>query len=177
MSAPRLQLDFVASRTHGGVAGAVLVVAGAICLGLVLLQLRTLSSQHQGLELRRAALERQRRSSAEPLATVAGLGAQNVDKTLRELATPWSQLLAELESASSDNHGSVALLAIEPDHSKHRVRLTAEARTLELALAYVQRLQATQVLRYPMLDSHEFRKDDQDHPVRFQISADWSDAT
>ena len=124
MSAPRLQLDFAGSRRRGGVSGVILAVAGAICLTLVLLQLRALVSQHQGLELRRAALERQQHESAQPLLTVAGLSALSADKTLRELATPWSQLLAELESASSDNHGSVALLAIEPDHGKHRVRLT-----------------------------------------------------
>ena len=71
----------------------------------------------------------------------------------------------------------MAVLAIEPDQAKHRVRVTAEARSLELALAYVQRLRKTAVLRYPLLDSHELRSDDKDHPVRFQISADWSDAS
>ena len=69
------------------------------------------------------------------------------------------------------------MLAIEPDHAKHRVRVTAEARTLELAIAYVQRLRKTEVLHFPMLDNHELRVDDKDRPVRFQISADWSDAT
>ena len=109
--------------------------------------------------------------------SVAGLNAQNAEKTVHELGTPWSQLLAELENASGDTSGNVALLSVEPDHAKHRVRVTAEARTLELALAYVQRLRKAPVLRYPMLDSHELRKEDKDHPVRFQVSADWSDAS
>jgi len=176
MSAPRLQLDF-AGRRRGGAAGIVLAVVGTICLTFVLVQLRALSGEHQGLELRRAAQERQEENHGQSLRGVPGLDAQNAQKTLRELAAPWSQLLAELENASSDSRGRIALLAIEPDHTKHRLRLTAEAPSLELALAYVQRLRKTQVLRYPMLDNHEVRKDDRDHPVRFQISADWSDAS
>jgi hypothetical protein len=177
MSAPRLELDFAGPRARGGAAGIAVAVVGALCLIAVLVQLKVLEGQRAGLELKRTALIGASHRSGSNLDTVAGLSSQNAEKTVRELATPWSQLLAELESASGDTSGNVAVLAIEPDHSKHRVRVTAEARTLELALAYVQRLRKTQVLRYPMLDNHELKADDKDHPVRFQISADWSDAS
>jgi hypothetical protein len=176
MSAPRLELDFAGARTRGGVVGIVLAVVGAVGLGLVMLQLHSLSTQRAGLQLRAEALERARHRGMT-LDSVAGLGAQNAEKTVRELVTPWSQLLAELELASSDKSGDVAVLSIEPDHAKHRVRVTAEARTLELALAYVQRLRKSAALHYPMLDSHEIKSDDKDHPVRFQLSADWSDVS
>ncbi len=176
MSAPQLQLDFAGTRFHGGPAGIAVAVIGALCLSAVLIQKHSLNAQRQGLELRRDALagSLQRGHNAE---SVAGLSSQTAEKTVRELGTPWSQLLAELESASSDETGNIALLSIEPDHAKHRVRVTAEARTLELAIAYVQRLRKTNVLLYPMLENHELRTDDKDHPVRFQIAADWSDAT
>ena len=176
MSAPHLQLDFAGSRSHGGPLGIALAVVGALCLGGVLIQQHALQAQRNGLELRREALlgAAHRAQSVE---SIAGLSAQPAEKTVRELGTPWSQLLVELENASGDTTGNVAVLAIEPDHTKHRVRVTAEARTLELAIAYVQRLRKTEVLHYPMLDNHELRADDKDHPVRFQISADWSDAT
>ncbi|MGH8253875.1 MAG: hypothetical protein ACRES2_07520 [Steroidobacteraceae bacterium] len=176
MSAPQLQLDFAGSRLRGGPLGIVVVVVGALCLSGVLVQQHMLNAQRQGLEMRRDALagSLQRGRGVE---SVAGLSSQSAEKTVRELGTPWSQLLAELESASGDEAGNVAVLAIEPDHAKHRVRVTAEARTLELAIAYVQRLRKTSALRYPMLESHELRADDKDHPVRFQIAADWSDAT
>jgi len=29
------------------------------------------------------------------------------------------------------------------------------------------------VLRYPMLESHELRKDDPEHPLRIKLSAEW----
>jgi hypothetical protein len=176
MSAPRLELDLVARRLRGGVAGVAVAVVGALCLATVMTRQYYLNEQRAGLEMRRAALaeSRNRGRSAQ---TVAGLSAQNSAKTLQELGTPWSQLLAELENASGDTAGNVALLSVEPDHTKHRVRVTAEARTLALALGYVERLRKAQVLRYPMLDSHELRKDDKDHPVRFQVTAEWSDAS
>lgn len=176
MSAPRLELDFVGRRARGGTAGIAIAAVGMLCLVAVLAQQHVLSQRRAGLELRSAALaeQQQRGRSAR---SVAGLNTQNAEKTVRELGTPWSQLLAELETASRDTSGDIAVLAVEPDHGKHRVRVTAEARTLELALAYVQRLRKTPVLRYPMLDNHELRIDDKDHPVRFQVSADWSDAS
>ena len=176
MSAPMLELDFAGARLRGGLVGVSIAVVGALCLAAAVVQQHYLSAQRAGLELRRAALidVQHRGRSAQ---SVAGLNAQNAEKTVRELGTPWSQLLAELEKASGDTAGNIALLAVEPDHAKHRVRVTAEARTLELALAYVQRLRKAPVLRYPMLDNHELRSGDKDHPVRFQVSADWSDAT
>ncbi|MGB8328463.1 MAG: hypothetical protein WCE48_12920 [Steroidobacteraceae bacterium] len=176
MSAPRLELDFCGRRSGVAPLAAAVGVVGALCLVAVLVQLRALGDERAGLELRRAALAKlQHRGSL--LETVGGLNTQNAEKTVRELGTPWSKLLAELETASGDTTDSIAVLAIEPDHAKHRIRVTAEARTLELAVAYVQRLRRTQTLHYPMLENHEVRADDKDHPVRFQISADWSDAS
>jgi hypothetical protein len=176
MSAPHLLLDFSGHRSRGGPLGIAIAFVGALCVIGVLAQQHALGNQRAGLELRRAALlnVRHRGQSTD---SIAGLSSQDAAKTVRALAAPWSQLLVELENASGDTTGNVAVLAIEPDQAKHRVRVTAEARTLELALGYVQRLRKTPVLRYPMLDSHELRSDDKDHPVRFQISADWSDAS
>jgi hypothetical protein len=102
--------------------------------------------------------------------------AVSAQQAAADLATPWTPLLAELEQASKDSQGEVALLGVEPDHAKHNVRVTAEARTLALALAYVQRLQSSHSLAYPMLDRHEIRADDAQHPVRFELTGDWRDA-
>jgi hypothetical protein len=82
-------------------------------------------------------------------------------------------MLADLELASRDSAEQVAILAIEPDHEKHRVRISGESRDLTGALAYLKRLQAGSTLRYPLLDSHEVVADDKEHPVRFTLTADW----
>jgi hypothetical protein len=171
-----MELDFAGRRTPGGLLGIGAAVLGIALLLLVGAQAQQLSQQREGLELRRSALARSSAASKD-VTPLHGLGAQDSAKTLRELATPWSQLLAELEQASADTSGNVAVLAIEPDHARHRIRVTAEARDLKLALGYVQRLKRTHVLRFPMLENHEIKRDDRDHPVRFQISADWSDVS
>lgn len=176
MSAPRLELDFVQRPSRGGAFGMAVAVLGALCLSGVLLQRHELDTRLAGLELRNAALAEQDNHRRSP-PSVAGLDSQKAEKTVRELGTPWSQLLAQLETASSDTQNDIAVLAVEPDHAKHRVKVTAEARDLDRALLYVQRLRKAPNLRYPMLDSHELRTEDKDHPVRFQVSADWSDAT
>jgi hypothetical protein len=91
----------------------------------------------------------------------------------QELAIPWTKLLTELEAASNDMASQVSLLHVEPDADKHVVRITAEVRSLPDALAYLERLQRSPVLRYPMLESHERRKDDPEHAVRIKIAAEW----
>ncbi len=56
------------------------------------------------------------------------------------------------------------------------MHITGEAKDLPLALAYVQRLQSSSLLRYPMLDSHELKADDPQRPVRFAMTAEWREA-
>jgi hypothetical protein len=46
-------------------------------------------------------------------------------------------------------------------------------RALPDALEYLERLQRSAVLRHPMLESHERRKDDPQHPLRINLSAEW----
>ena len=176
MSARPLELDFAGRRARGGLAGIGLAAAGILAIALVAVQLHSLAAQRAGLELRHEQLVREQQRRTTP-AAIAGLPAQNAVRTVRELSTPWSSLLAELESASQDSSGSVAVLLIEPDHTKHRVHVTAEARSLELAIAYVRRLGKVHALHFPMLDNHEIVKDEHERPVRFEVSADWSDAS
>ncbi|HEX8783204.1 MAG TPA: PilN domain-containing protein, partial [Steroidobacteraceae bacterium] len=83
-------------------------------------------------------------------------------------------LLAELETASRDS-AEIALLSVEPDHAKHYLRITGESRDLPRILAYVQRLQTSSLLRYPMLESHDLKTDDPQHPVRFAMTAEWEE--
>ncbi len=99
--------------------------------------------------------------------------AEEAAKIQSELSIPWSLLLTELEAAGKDSASAVSLLQVEPDPGKHTVRITAEARSLPAALAYLQRLQQSKVLRYPMLESHELKKDDPEHPVRVKLAAEW----
>jgi hypothetical protein len=172
MSGPLVSLDFAAPRGRTTLAGAALLMFGSFALSAAGFEYYSLNSQRAGLELRLAASLRQ--SRPDP-----GSGAHTARATdaaagvATELGTPWTAMLADLELASRDSAGGVAVLAIEPDHEKHRVRISGESRDLSGALAYLNRLQTGSSLQFPMLDSHEVVADDKEHPVRFTLTADW----
>lgn len=165
-----VRLDFVAPLHQAPLAGAVLCAIGlAAALALGLAFDRKLAERSRlDAELGAAAPSRHRAPTPEALKSAAE--AATVE---RELGIPWTRLLAELETASRDSAASVSLLQVEPDPDKHLVRITAEVRALNDALAYLKRLQKSAVLRYPMLESHERRKDDPEHPLRIKLSAEW----
>jgi len=172
MSAPIVNLDFVSRRVPLTLLSGVLLLLGVVAAAGTWLEYRHLASRRAGLELKLDAAQRRvQRDPAADLRT-AGLSAE-AGHIAQELGTPWTKLLTELEAASRDSTGSVAVLSIEPDHEKHNVHITGESRDLPLALAYVQRLQTSPLLRYPMLDSHEVKSDDAQHPVRFAMTAEW----
>ena len=168
--ASHLVLDFAAPVRRSPIAGAVLCIAGlaaAIAVGLAFD--RTLT-QRNLLDAELGAAAPPRRSPPGPESLKVAAEAAGIE---RELTIPWTRLLAELEAASKDSATGVSLLQIEPDPGKHLVRITAEVRALSDALSFLKRLQKSEVLRHPMLESHERRKDDPEHPVRIKLSAEW----
>jgi hypothetical protein len=175
MSAPPLLLDFAAPRVRTTVTGVLLLLFGLCAVSAAAFEYQRESTKRAGLELKLAAVLS--RSSRQP-ASDAHVARQSEEATriARELGTPWTAMLAELEAASQDTKGQIAVLSVEPDHDKHRVRINAESRDLSLALAYVRRLQDSKALRYPMLDSHEVVAADNEHPIRFAMTADWRES-
>jgi hypothetical protein len=164
-----IPLDFIGRPPRANVAGILLFTAGLLACVTLAYYFQEKTAERDGLEARLSATVRPHRS-ASPSESRNAAAAAAVQK---QLWVPWSSLLAELESASQDVASTVSLLEVEPDPAKHIVRITAEARTLSDALAYLERLQKSAMLRYPMLDSHELRKDDPEHPIRVKLSAEW----
>jgi hypothetical protein len=165
-----VRLDFVAPVHQARVAGAALCVAGiAATLALGLAFDRKLTERSL-LDAARGAMAQPRYRPPTPESLKSAAEAAVAE---RELGIPWTRLLAELEAASHDSAASVSLLQVEPDSGKQLVRITAEVRALNDALAYLKRLQKSPVLRHPMLESHERRKDDPERPLRIKVSAEW----
>jgi hypothetical protein len=165
-----VRLDFVAPVHQAPLAGAALCAAGlAAALALGLAFERKLAERNR-LDAALGATAPPRHGAPTPELLKRAAEDATVE---RELSIPWTRLLAELEAASHDSAASVSLLVVEPDPGKQRVRITAEVRALPDALAYLERLQRSAVLRHPMLESHERRKDDPQHPLRVTLSAEW----
>jgi len=173
MSARRVSLDFVSRRRSLTLAGAVLLMLGAGAVTAAYLEYRSIEARRAGLELKLQALnQRSHRDPAQEQRSAAL--TEEAARVAEELGTPWTALLAELETASRDS-SEVALLSVEPDHAKHHLRITGESRDLPRILAYVQRLQTSALLRYPMLESHDLKTDDPQRPVRFAMTAEWQE--
>jgi len=170
-----IQLDFAGDRRGISLVGGLLLAAGLLAASGVLLEYRVMGEHRAGLETRLAALARAEARQQAPVSSGDARVAVSAEQAALDLATPWTLLLAELEQASKEAQGQVAVLGVEPDHAKHNVRVTAESRTLALALSYVERLQSSRSLQYPMLDRHEIRADDPQHPVRFELTGAWKD--
>lgn len=166
-----IELDLARRHPRFNRRGLVLLLAGALGAGLVLADFQSLAARRAALELR-ADTSPATRIGRKP-DKAAERVAEDARAAFADLTTPWSRLLHELELASAETNGSVAVLGVEPDRDKRQVRVLGEARTLALALAYVERLQTSEALRYPMLESHEIQLKDPQRPVRFQIKADW----
>lgn len=165
---PLIELDFAGPSRRPRSLGVVICAVG-------ILGCAALAYAFQAKLAERDHVEGQLSATARPHRTATPNPSRNAAAVAieKQLLVPWSRLLAELESAGQDLASTVSLLEVEPDAAKHVVHITAEARTLPDALAYLERLQKSPVLRYPMLDSHELRKDDAEHPIRVKLSAEW----
>jgi hypothetical protein len=165
-------LDFAGPRVRTTPIGIGLLIFGLAAVVAACLEYRAVLTQRAGLELRLAAVIRHssQERSIPPRGTRFGEEAAGI---ARQLGTPWTAMLTDLESASRDTKGRIALLSVEPDYDKHLVRINGESRDLSVALAYLQRLQESHSLRYPMLDSHDVVAEDKEHPVRFAMTAQW----
>lgn len=173
MSAPPLiSVDFAQRRRGVTLSGALLLLAGAAAATAAGFEYTRIQSHRAGLELKLQAAQRRSRPDPAQAMRIAGQ-SEDAGRIAVELGRPWTRLLAELEDASHDAAEAIALLSVEPDPAKHNVRITGESRDLPGALAYVERLQKSSLLRYAMLETHEVRSDDPQHPVRFAIGAEW----
>jgi hypothetical protein len=172
MSQPKLRLDFVArprrlSPLQAAVLGCGMLAAiwsVSLWLGNVA---RTEALQLKLDERSRAVSRGGLLEAADPVLMKDAAGV------VAALSVPWSHMLTDLESAGKESNGDVAVLGVEPDREHGRVTITAEARTLVAALAYLKRLQDRPAVGNALLQSHEVQDKVPDRPVRVQITAEW----
>lgn len=98
----------------------------------------------------------------------AQVGAVNA--VVRQLNLPWRALHDAVQAATPP---AIALLALEPDAKKSSVRITAEAKSSDDMIAYVESLRAVDWFSDVLLTRHEINEQDPNRPIRFQIDAQW----
>ncbi|MDI1361096.1 hypothetical protein [Methylotenera sp.] len=95
---------------------------------------------------------------------------QQIQVTIGALIIPWGELLQGIEKSDMQD---IALLSLEPNSKKQLVSIVGEAKNLQVALDYIQKLEAQPMLdkvylqKYNIDEAHPFK------PVKFTLSAQW----
>lgn len=104
------------------------------------------------------------------VAAVSDAQAVAVNGMIARLNLPWRTLFDAVQQATPPG---VALLALEPDARKQTIRITAEARGSDEMIAYIEAMQEHELFSAVSLIRHEINELDQNHPIRFQLDAQW----
>jgi len=96
--------------------------------------------------------------------------ADAVNAAVLQLNLPWRVLHDSVQSATP---AGIALLALEPDAKRRSLRITAEAKSSDDMIGYVEQLRQQDWFDAVALVRHEINEQDPNRPIRFQIDAAW----
>ena len=108
---------------------------------------------------------------AAPRVPIPAAQAAAVNNAVMQLNTPWQALRDAIGAATP---ASIALLSLEPDPRRRSMRITAEAKTSDDMIAYVEQLKQQELFGNVALAHHEISELDPNKPIRFQLDAQWS---
>jgi hypothetical protein len=91
-----------------------------------------------------------------------------------QLNLPWRDVLDAVEAATPE---SIALLMLEPDAKKRRLKGTAEAKSSESMISYIEELKRQKYFSEIILTRHETNDQDPNRPLRFLFEAQWLESS
>ena len=165
----RLDFDFHTAPSRPKALGLTLLLAGAAALAWSAHAWQAARDAEAGLDLRIAALENVRPTTA-PRAAPADAAAQAARaQVASQLAWRWQPAFAALASTRT---ARIALVSLDASQAKSQLKLVAEARTLGDAIAWIGRLQQQPGVRRAALVQHEVRADSAEQPLRFVVQVE-----
>lgn len=170
-----LSLDFRRRDSSTGWIGIALLVAAlaaAVASGSQYLQLadRLVAEQASLREAASAPRKKLVAAAADGDPKTLAVELRHANEILLQLSLPWGELFSSAEAAGTPD---VALLGIESETGKRRVKISGEAKNLESILDYLRYLESRPVLAEVYLQSHELQKQDSQQPMRFVVTAQW----
>jgi Tfp pilus assembly protein PilN len=170
-----LELDFRRESITARWAGAAVLALSLLIILGVAFQYRHLSDELSLAESEARNYDSATRKKASPPTAIeaqrSGLEVKRANEILSRLKLPWNELFASVEGAAQPN---VALLSIESDTEKGRLKISAEARDVPAMLEYLRYLGKQSALADVYLQSHQTQQQDPQRPVRFVLGADWT---
>ena len=177
----QLRIDFAApsvQRTVHRTSTLAWILAAAallLCVAAGLLGARLVAQQRHDTALLNAARARanvpQVVTVAVRAAPISDLQAAAVNSAVLQLNLPWRALHDAIGEATPS---AIALLALEPDARRRTIKITAETRTSDAMIAYVEALKEQELFTSVALTRHEINELDPNRPLRFQLEAEWS---
>lgn len=167
----RLDFDFHVAKQSVSRLGLALLLAGLSALGWSLVTWQQARDRAAGLALQLAAAEPAVNRPA-PRPKPADEAARDARARLAaQLAFRWQPAFDALAAA---HDRTIALTALDANQARARIRLTAETRTLEHALAWIARLQAQSAVRRATLVQHERLTDAEHKPMQVVVDVEFA---
>lgn len=174
-------LDYIGGRRRSSRIGWVLLLAGAVLAGMVVVDWWAASEEAARWEAKAGHWQDMakrldaRHGAGESVDSVAfGQQVLAAGKAIGHLVTPWGDLYHTLEGTIDE---SVSLLAISPNAEKGELRLNGEAKDFAALRNYLQRLSESGTLTDVRLLHQEVKQNDAQHPISFSIFASWRKAS
>lgn len=173
-----LQLDFIHqpafSLSRWSVPGVVVLLLSLIMTVFSWQLYNTATLEQNALILKLSQMNRQSAHKEAPLPVVKSQISteqmQQVQTTVWALILPWNELLQGIEKSDTQD---IALLNLEPNSKKQQVTISGEAKNLQAALSYIQKLEAQSMLDKVYLQKYSIDEANLFKPVKFTLSAQW----
>ncbi|MDQ1831702.1 hypothetical protein [Massilia scottii] len=152
----------------------VAVLALALCATSATLGWRLMAQQRaQAAELHAAQLRARVPVVLAPVALgprISEAQAAGVNAAVLQLNLPWRALYDAIGAATP---ATIGMLALEPDARKRTMKITAEAKSSDAMIEYVELLKREELFSGVTLIRHEINEQDPAKPIRFQLEAEW----
>ena len=174
----RLQLDFISQSTFSisswSWAGSVVLLTSVVMAILTWQLYENRVLEQSAVAFKVSQMSRQITHEKPQIqivnSVISSEQMQQIQVTVGALTVPWSELLQGIEKSDMQD---IALLSLEPNSKKQLVSIVGEAKNLQVALDYIQKLEAQPMLdkvylqKYNIDEAHPFK------PVKFTLSAQW----
>jgi Tfp pilus assembly protein PilN len=168
-----LGINFVRRRRFASPLGFVLLSAGIIAFGVTTMDYLDAQADLERVEARQARLIQSgtKTRKVESPTTAATDEARAVVGLVSQLRQPWDIVLHNLEILADP---TVAFLSVEAQGQARKLRINAETKSMDDAIAYVGRLRRSPLVESAVLSGHEVKQSGPVSVIRFTTDATWS---
>ncbi|MDI1298990.1 hypothetical protein [Methylotenera sp.] len=174
----RLQLDFINQSSFSisswSLAGLIVLLASLVMATFTWQVYENKVLEQNAVALKVSQINRQviheKPSTTAVISDISPEQMQQTQATVSALIVPWNELLHGIEKSDMPN---IALLSLEPNSKKQLVSIIGEAKNLQAALDYIQKLEAQPMLDKVYLQKYNIDEANPFKPVKFTLSAQW----